>query len=259
MGIIYCGKQNSNKYYIKEADISISSIQELAYFIYNFAILISNSFITKSLIVYIDKSLNMPKVASNINEMNNKKISLADILTYILANSNYYNDDEIGDFRMKLLKLLSLPEDKYIERAGDKLFGIKKYEKAITYYEKIVNKNIYALKKLAFCFAKLQFYDLAANYLGELYSKTKDLAILKDAYFCLKLSGNVEKIYDFERNISEEILADWEYEIVTEIIKVRKGDELKNIDEMFLMGREHIKDSMKSLISIWKEKYRYIG
>ena len=125
--VIFCGKSNNNPYYIKEADLNIKSIQELAYFIYNYAILISNSFITKNLILYIENSLKLPRLASDINEMFNKKANLSDILTHILANSNYYNDEEIILFRKKLLKLLSLPEEYYNLNDGDKLFQLQKY------------------------------------------------------------------------------------------------------------------------------------
>lgn len=259
MAIIYCGKENNNTYYIKEADLNIKSIQELAYFIFHYAILISNSFITKNLIVYIDRVLNMPKLAKEINDMYNKKINLANILTHILLNSNFYDKDEVDDFRMKLLKLLSLPEDEYILKAGDSLFKLKKYEKAISQYAKISNKNGLALKRMAFCYAKLQFYDIAADYLGKLYSKTRDINDLKEAYYSLKLSGDANKIYEYEENIDEELLAEWEYEIVSKIIKVRKSEELKNIEDIFLMGQSHIKESISTLISIWKNKYRYIG
>ena len=259
MNVIYCGKQNSEKYYIKEADLSISSIQELAFFIYNYAMLISNSFISKSLIIHIDKHFGQSRLASDINEMFNKKTNLAIILTHILANSNFYNDEEIGKFRARLIKLLSLPENEYIEKAGDKLFHLKKYEKAISQYSKIININDNGIKKLGLCYAKLQFYDNAAEYLGRHYKKTFEIDSLKQAYFCLKLSGRANQIYEYEKDINEELLADWEYEIVSDIIKVRRSDEIKNIDDIFLMGQSHIKESISNLIKIWKEKYRYIG
>ena len=257
--IIFCGKSNTNPYYIKEADLNIKSIQELAYFIYNYAILISNSFITKNLIIYIGSSLKLPRLASDINEMFNKKANLADILTHILSNSNFYDDEQIGLFRRRLLRLLSLPEEEYILNAGDKLFNLKKYEKAISQYSKIYKTDNLALMRLAFCYAKLQFYETAANYLGELYRKTRSKDVLKEAYFCLKLNGTVDKIYDIDEHINEALLADWEFEIVTRILQVRKSEEYKYYEEMFLMGTVYIKDNIDSIIKIWKGKFRFIG
>ena len=257
--VIYCGQSNNNPYYIKEADLSIKSIQELAYFIYNYAILISNSFITKSLILYIDASLKMPRLANDINEMFNKKANLSDILTHILANSNFYTDEEITLFRKKLLKLLSLPEEDYILNAGDKLFQLKKFEKAISQYGKISKTNNNALLRLALSYAKLQFYEIAADNFAELYKKTKSINVLREAYFCLKLNGTVEKIRDIEQRIDENLLADWEYDIVSRIIKVRKDDVMKDYEDIFLMGSSYIKENISALIKKWKEKYRYIG
>ena len=258
--IIYCGKSNKDSFYIKEADLNIKSIQELAYFIYNYAILISNSFITKSLILYIDDALKLHKLASELNEMYNKKSNLADVLTHILANSNFYNEEEIGQFRIRLLKLLSLPEEEYILNAGDRLFYLQKYEKAIAQYSKISKNNDLALMRLGFCYAKLQFYDNATNYLGELYKRTKSIDVLKEIYYCLKLNGTIDRLYEFEDNINEEILADWEYDIVSQIIRVRKSEEVKGYEDIFLMaGSSHIKESVSSQIKIWKEKYRFIG
>lgn len=257
--VIYCGKSNSNPYYIKEADLSIRSIQELAYFIYNYAILISNSFITKNLILYIDTSLKLPKLASDINSMFNKKVNLSDILTHILANSNFYSDEEITHFRKKLLKLLSLPEEDYILSAGDKLFQLKKFEKAISQYSKIAKKNNNAMLRLALSYAKLQFYEIAAENFGELYKITKSINVLREAYFCLKLNGTAEKIREIEPRIDENLLADWEYDIVSKIIKVRKDETMKEYEDIFLMGSSRIKDNISALIKTWKEKYRYIG
>lgn len=259
MNVIYCGKSNTMPYYIKEADINIYSIQELAYFIYKYAILISNSFISKPLILYISKVLGHSKLASNINEMYNNDISLPDILTYILANSNYYGDEEIVSFRKDLIKLLALSEEKYINRAGDSLFYLGKYERAIIQYNKISKTDDVALLKLALCYAKLQFYENAAVHFKELYDRTESVDVLKQAYYCLKLNGTSDRIYDFERNIDENLLADWEFNYMKEMIEVRKSEDMKEMSDIFLMGSSYIKDNISNLIKIWKEKYRYIG
>ena len=45
MAIIFCGKKESKEFVLKEANIKVYTLQELAYFIYNYSMLISNSFI----------------------------------------------------------------------------------------------------------------------------------------------------------------------------------------------------------------------
>ena len=67
MSVIFCGKNNKTGYYIKEADMNIYSIQELSYFIYNYAMLITNSFVSKNLIYYINKDLEMNELSNKLN------------------------------------------------------------------------------------------------------------------------------------------------------------------------------------------------
>ena len=59
--------------------------------------------------------------------------------------------------------------------------------------------------------------------------------------------------------MNEELLAEWEYDIVSNIIQVRKSEEIKQVEDIFLMGSNRIKESAANLIKVWKEKYRYIG
>lgn len=259
MSVIYCGKSNKIPYYIKEADVNIYSIQQLAYFIYNYGMLILNNFVSKNLIFYISNNLNMPELGVMLRDMFNKNAKLLDMLILILRNSNYYDEEEINLFRMERLKLLDLSETDYIREAGDKLFKLKKYEKAILQYSKIHKKDNIALLHLAFCYAKLQFYDNAVNYLNELYTRTKSIEALKYLFYCLKLNANADKIYEYEEFIDEQTIAEWEYDIIKITLQVNESDEIKDKEALFLMNKNHIKQTTEMLIKIWKEKYRYIG
>ena len=69
MSVIYCGKSNTVPYYIKEADLNVYSIQELAYFVYNYPMLISNNFVNKNLILYIYSELKMPELSTELNNL----------------------------------------------------------------------------------------------------------------------------------------------------------------------------------------------
>ena len=260
MSVIYCGKSNTVPYYIKEADLNIYSIQELAYFIYNYPMLISNSFINKNLIIYIYSELQMKELSNKINDLYNmKNNNIAESLKLILNYSNYYTETEIYNYDKILLNLLDMEEVEYINLAGDKLFKLKKYEKAILQYNKIYEKNDDALRKLAFCYAKLQTYDKAINYLTMLFEKSKNLNILKNIYFCYKLNNSLDKFLELEYEVDDDLIANWDLEIVTEMLKAKNSDTIKNIDEIFLMGDKYIKDNLKIMIELWKEKYRYIG
>lgn len=259
MGIIFCGKNNKKAYYIKEADMNIYSIQELSYFIFNYAMLISNSFVSKNLIYYINKDLEMTELSNKLNIMYNKKANIANMLKLILRYSNYYTEEDISKFDIKLLKLLELDEISYINLSGDNLYKLEKYEKAILQYEKIASKDYYAMKMLAFCYAKLQVYDKAIEYLYSLYNKSYDKDILKNLYFCYKLCSNIDGFSELKSEVSEETLTDWEIEIVTKLLNAKNSNEVKNMEEVFMMGDNFISDNINMTLKLWKEKYRYIS
>ena len=259
MSVIFCGKNNKTGYYIKEADMNIYSIQELSYFIYNYAMLITNSFVSKNLIYYINKDLEMNELSNKLNILYNKKSNIANMLKLILKYSNYYTDEDIINFDNKLLNLLELDEVSYIKLSGDNLFKLTKYEKAILQYEKIASKDYYAIKMLGFCYAKLQVYDKAIEYLSNLYYKSYDKDILKNLYFCYKLCSNIDGFAEYKSEISEETLTDWEIEIVTKLLNAKNNFEVKNMEELFMMGDNFITDNINMTLKIWKEKYRYIS
>ena len=260
MSVIYCGKLNNKPYYIKEADINIYTIQELSYYIYNYAMLITNNFISKNLIMYIDNVLELHELAEKLNiQYNTKQSSLVDLLMLILEYSNYYNVNDIKKFKNRILKLVELDEYDYINLAGDTLFELKKYEKAIRQYEKIAKEDDNALLKLAYCYAKLQFYDNAIYNFKILFNRTRNLKVLKDMYFCYKLFGSADEMNEYKNYISSEVSTEWELEIVKLILDVKSSDSIKEKEELFLMGDAYIKDSLNTLIKVWKNKYRYIS
>lgn len=260
MAIIFCGKKETKEFVLKEANIRVYTLQELAYFIYNYSMLISNSFISKNLINHIDKEWGYHELATSLNIMFNKKENIANMLKLILSMSNYYTDAEISEYNNNLMELMNLDEVSFINLSGDKLFNLRKYERALNQYEKIMSKNDYALNMVGCCYAKLQVYDKAIEYFNQLLEKTGDTKYLKNLFYCYKLSGNKNEFDEkYEKLIDQDEEADWEITIVTMLLQANDSERVKEIDEIFLMGDNYIKANMVSLINTWKEQYRYIG
>ena len=158
------------------------------------------------------------------------------------------------------MELMDLDEVSFISLSGDKLFNLKKYERALNQYEKIMSKNDYALNMVGCCYAKLQVYDKAIEYFNQLLEKTGDTKYLKNLFYCYKLSGNKNEFDEkYEKLIDQDEEADWEITIVTMLLQANEAERVKEIDEIFLMGDNYIKANMVSLINTWKEQYRYIG
>lgn len=260
MAIIFCGKNELKEYVLKEANIKVYTLQELAYYIYNYSMLISNNFISKGLINHIDKEWGNHELANELNIMYNKKTDIATMLKLILYMSNYYTEQELTNYNKNLMELLNLDEISYINLSGDKLFKLRKYEKALFQYEKIMHKSDYALNMVGCCYAKLQVYDKAIEHFDMIFNKTRDEKYLENLFYCYKLSGNKNEFEEkYESFIDQEKEAIWEVNIVTMLLKANESERVKEIDEIFLMGDHYIKANMITLINTWKEHYRYIG
>ena len=78
-------------------------------------------------------------------------------------------------------------------------------------------------------------------------------------YFCYKLFGSADEMSEYKNFISSEVSTEWELEIVKLILDVKSSDSIKEKEELFLMGDAYIKDSLNTLIKVWKDKYRYIS
>ena len=260
MSIIFCNKLNDRPYYIKEADLNIYSIEELAFFIYEYSVLISHNFINKKLINYIDEVLENNELAEELNnKFNSKKTSIIDFLGIILNKSNFYEHKDIDGFYKNLYSLSNMDEDQYNEYAGDKLIDLNKIELAIKKYEKISSDNLYAMYKLAYCYGKLQLYEEAANTLRELFIKSNDTRVLKDYYYCLYILKSTDKIYEFREYLKENDPSDWEFDMIKNKISAKNSPNAKEIEDIFLMGEKYIKENMAIRINKMKEKYRFIN
>ena len=260
MSVIFCDKLNNKPYYIKEADLNIYSIEELAFFIYEYSVLISHNFINKKLINYIGEVLDKNELAEELNnKFNTKKVSIIDFLGIILNKSNFYERKDIDIFYKNLYKLSNMNEDDYNEFAGDMLIKLNKIELAIKKYEKIASDNYKAMYKLAYCYGKIQLYEESAKTLRELFLKIHDKNVLKDYYYCLYILKETDKIYEFREYLNENDTSDWEFNMIKTKISAKQSPNAKELDDIFLMGEKYIKENIGIRINKMKEKYRFIN
>lgn len=258
MGLIYCGNENQIPYYIREADINIYSLQELAYFIKKYSMLISNNFINKNLIMYIKNQLNNQNLYYELNTLyNNKDSDIVNMLILILNYCGMYDENDINDFIEYINYLQKIDKDEYIKLCADSLYTLKKYHKAILQYQKIPD-NAYTYKNIGYAYAKLLDFDKAIKYLDIAFAKEKNIDILKDIYICCKLSKRIEKFDKYRELVSDERVADWEYEIVKLKLNAKNSKNIEMIDDIFMMGDNYIKEHLSLRINNIKEKYRYV-
>ena len=85
-GLILCTKKSDVPYRIKESDINIYSIEELAYYLYNNAYFTDNDFFSEDLIQYIEEKLGLKHIAEKLRTAQSQNLGfVADILIIIQA------------------------------------------------------------------------------------------------------------------------------------------------------------------------------
>ena len=77
-GLLLCGKKSDVPYRINDSDISIYSIEELAYYLFNNVYFIDDEFFTDNLAEYIEKNLNMKKIAGRLKLAERQRMSYVD-------------------------------------------------------------------------------------------------------------------------------------------------------------------------------------
>lgn len=258
MRIIYCGEENRTPYYIREADINIYSLQELAYFIMKYPMLIGNSFINKSLLLFIKNHLNNANLYDELaNAYSDNKKDIVDLLLLIIDYSGMYDDEDVNKFLDYIRYLKSIDKDEYLKISADSLYRLKKYHKAILQYQKIPD-NIYSYRCIGYAYAKLLNFKKAIEYLEVAYSKENKLEILENLYICCKLNKNINVFDKYRDLVTDEEVAEWEYNLVRLQLNAKNSKNVSATDDIFLMGDNYIKENINFLISEIKEKYRYV-
>ena len=254
--LLACKKTSGIPYRLKELDLNIYSLEELCYFIFNFAVLISRNFINNNLLQYLDNELEMHDlveiITDDIKENKRMEVILIDILKY----SNYYSDKDISQFIGEIEKLKKINQDEQLEKAGDTLRELNKYERAIRAYEKIKNKQRPLLVKIANLYGKLQMFDKAVLYFEQAGMISSDDDVLKKIYYIYKLNNTPERFQEYADKVTLDKLTDWDVEYIEFKLQADAKGQINVIDEMFLMDDKYIIENVNNLLAKFKNEYR---
>lgn len=121
-GLRLCSKPSVLPYYIEEQDVNIYSIEELAYYLYNHACFIEESFFSEELVDYIQHQLQMPKLAAKLRYLMNQKDVFREKLLTVLEASGYYNEEELLEVSGRMEELLHKSDAERMKLRADFLY-----------------------------------------------------------------------------------------------------------------------------------------
>lgn len=181
----------ATSYIFPNTKIEVYSYEELCYYIYNNAALISQEFIGMGMFNWIENELKLPDLAKSLRKKKEKEgTDLTDLLTAILTYKEYYTIEEVKEFIYRLERMKGMSKPQFRKLQGDGFLRYRKYMKAITIYDEILEQN-----------KDLKNDDL----LGSIYhNKAVALAYnfeIREAMECYlkayEYTGNQETIYEY--------------------------------------------------------------
>ena len=142
-GLILCGKRSTNPYLIKESGISIYTIEELCYYLYNNTYMITKEFFCNELAEYIKTELELPSLAQKLKYSIDHNGELLQMVMDVLSSNEYYTveyKNYIYRIENKNLHILANKHE-YVTIKGTRfcLYGL---ELDASYYSKKTTKHV---------------------------------------------------------------------------------------------------------------------
>lgn len=214
-GLLLCEKKSDVPYRINDSDISIYSIEELAYYLFNNAYFIDDEFFTDNLAEYIEKNLNMKKIAGRLKLAERQRMSYVDKMMIIITGSSYYTEDEAKNFERELKEISTKSVQERMCAKANMLFNNGKYIAAKKIYDSILAMDINPSLKdefynnvhinIAKIYCNMFYFDSAVEHLHIVYDNNKSQEILKLVIMAKLMKS---KVHDTDVDLSEETAID---------------------------------------------------
>lgn len=251
--ITLCTIHTEKPYYIKEVNKNIYSIEELAYYLFNYLYLIDEQFFSEGLIDYIENELKQTTIAAGIKQIIAKKGELGEKIAFVIKNSGYYTDKESEKLEHHLVMLCSKTTAERIKAKADILMDNEKYNMAISYYNSILSKAINnelpqrfygdVYNNLGVAYARLFEYDQAITAFRCAYRLNETAESLESIIMCDLLTDNTKRLkMDQEKyGVSDTVVNRLRSEIIKTKVHIQsEWDETKEAEYIKQCKKEYI-------------------
>ena len=141
-GYILCQtKKAETPYYIENISTNIYSLEELCYYFYHNLYLIDKTIINEGLCSWIEKELELPKLAVKIRPHLGKFANVEDILYPVFKEINYLTYEELRVLKGKIQKMNKEPAMVLQKQKADAMMENGMYVSAIHVYQEIFQRE----------------------------------------------------------------------------------------------------------------------
>lgn len=238
-GLILCDRRSDVPYRITEAEINVYSLEEIAYFLYNNAYFVDDSFFKSDLVDYVEKHLKLSRVAQKLRYAMANRAGFYELVMIIMSSTSYYNDREIKGFEKELKAIGSKSMLEKMKARGDMLYDNKRFLSARkTYYNILKNKGREKQDN--------KFYSDVHTGLGKVYMKMfyfeKAVEEFKKAYDLSPLESTLTNLINAKlvMEYATDEMADLKEEnTVFPALVLRCEEEFKDMMERIALGKEY--------------------
>lgn len=277
-----CSRRQVSPYVIKDRDISIYSIEELAYYINNYVYFIDNSFFNDDILEYIIKFFNFPKLNEKIAYYSKNKTNPSGIIMSIVEASGYYNKASIEELKntLEIIETKSMPER--MKARADMLYKCGKLLMAKNLYLDILDRcknmpvitedieknkffgELYCglgkIKSRMFYFPEA-IEDFKKSYI--IYPEEDTLKyIVYSSILYWKNDGDTLSIEEIQKefNITDAKIEEYKLVVEKESSNIVTTNEYVNLSEKFnydgLCNLEDYYSEIQEILCKWKQEYR---
>lgn len=265
------GTLSTTPYFLSGLGVNIYSMDELCYYLCVNAYILDNDLIDVRLCDYMRDNLDMAPLAAKIRKMIKEGRTLGEMVTTILIDTRYCNDEEIARIKQILVDNASLSFAAKRKVRGDNLLCANKYPRAIEEYQYVLSvldreeePELYSsiLHNVGCAYALMFLLDKAADYFKQAYETDASRDSLVLYLVCLRLTAKKEE-YDriVVKNGYDERVALEAVRIMTSAreaeVSTPYADAMKNILELHEAGRiSEFYAGADTTLEDWKQEYR---
>ena len=198
------GALSTTPYFLSGLGVNIYSMDELCYYLCANAYILDNDLIDVRLCDYMRDNLEMPELSNKLRKMIKEGKTLGEMVTSILIDTHYCNEEEIAKIKQILVDNASLSFAAKRKVRGDNLLCANKYPRAIEEYQYVLSvlkkdeePELYSsiLHNVGCAYSMMFLLDKAGEYFKQAYDTDGSRDSLIMYLVCLRLCARKEE-YD---------------------------------------------------------------
>ena len=265
------GTLSTTPYFLSGLGVNIYSMDELCYYLCVNAYILDNDLIDTRLCDFIRDNLEMPELSNKLRMMIKANKTLGEMVTTILTDTKYCNDEEIAGIKQILVDNASLSFAAKRKVRGDNLLCANKYPRAIEEYQYVLSvldkeeePELYSsiLHNVGCAYSMMFLLEKAGEYFRKAYEIDESRESLVLYLICLRMTVKKED-YDkiVVRNGYDERVALEAMRLLTSAreaqIDTPYGDAMKDILALHDAGKiSEFYRALDATLEDWKTQYR---